>query len=95
MWSLHLALCALFTAQLGTAKFIVPSTDFGDFNKTYTVGDTINIKWEKGWEWGKPDNFTPTHADLFIMWFEDSESYWKLLQGEFERFSGRSRNFVS
>ncbi|KAF2875380.1 hypothetical protein BDV95DRAFT_592080 [Massariosphaeria phaeospora] len=65
MRSKSLALCALSSVTLIHAHFTVPDSSAGDFKETYIVGETMNIKWAKGWERGI-DGDQPDRVDLWL-----------------------------
>ncbi|KAF2642677.1 hypothetical protein P280DRAFT_468002 [Massarina eburnea CBS 473.64] len=52
-------------------QFNEPDGGLDDFSQTYTIGDTLNIKWRAGW-WGSDKQ--PDNVDLFVTWFK-SDSY--------------------
>lgn len=79
--SLLVALCA--TLQLlptANSRFLEPSSDNSDFVQEWFVGDTINIEWDAGWNFGVGEQ--PETVDLFVMWFDDrvENPFWKLLE---------------
>ncbi|KAF2678282.1 hypothetical protein K458DRAFT_423225 [Lentithecium fluviatile CBS 122367] len=55
--------------------FEQPDGRLNDFEQTFTVGDTLGIKWKAGWEGSETQ---PDFVDLFVCWF-DSDSYSQLL----------------
>lgn len=61
------ALCGI---PLAASEFVEPSSATGDFYTMYNLGDSIDIQWKSGWNWGKGSQ--PDFADLFIMWFVTS-----------------------
>jgi hypothetical protein len=75
--SLFLIIC-LAGLSLGDNQFTEPDGRLNDREQTYTVGDTMNIKWVAGWI-GTDEQ--PEFVDLFITWF-GSDSYSELLLGE-------------
>jgi hypothetical protein len=58
--------------------FQEPDGRLGDFDQTYTLGETLGIKWKAGWE---GSDTQPDFVDLFVTWYK-SDSYSQLLIGE-------------
>jgi hypothetical protein len=58
--------------------FEAPDGRLNDFEETFTLGDTLGIKWKAGWE-GSDEQ--PDFVDLFVTWYQ-SDSYSQLLIGE-------------
>jgi hypothetical protein len=71
-------IASTLAAENTNNQFSEPDGSLNDFDQTYTVGDTLNIKWRAGW-WGSVSQ--PDNVDLFICWYK-SDSFSTLLIGE-------------
>lgn len=84
MWKLYIwlySLHRLFSLVVADTQFQEPDGRLNDFEQTFTVGDTMNIKWVAGWI-GSDEQ--PEFVDLFVTWLR-SDSYSDLLIGEYPK----------
>lgn len=76
--------CALCSGVFVAADFTKPDSSQGDFYQSWRVGDTVDISWNAGWNWGK--GAQPDVADLFVMWFDHPTQFSQLVLGTFSHF---------
>lgn len=71
-------------AHIVAANFTQPDSSLGDLQQQWRVGDTIDIAWNAGWDWGVGGQ--PGIADLFVMWSDRPTDFSQLVRGGWSSF---------